>query len=338
MISVNGYPLYFFMLLLGGIYWNPAMAQESRPLRRPQFQARANKTAIWVGDELEYEVTIHYEGDIELVTDHLKEDTLNLEPFKILHIRTDTKKLFGTKKVTKITFILTCYEIGKSELTIPLLSIYYSRPGSGLQGGKSLAEDFTVPAMKIGWGSTLTGDSRNIREFKPMAGLSRVDRFIPPPGILGILFLTALLARWAVVRIRTGLPKGKRMDGRFWERAVMSPLEEIRRASGQTPEEWRQRYTQLSQILGEFIRHWTGTEMAGLTPEEIKTEIVRQGKDGEQAERIGEILEKCQFIRYAPEGHLTGKETIDQLLEETREVILEAINSHGGTSLQRSGF
>lgn len=320
-------PIILYILIL--IYWTPIMAQESKPLKQPQFQTEFSKTAIWVGDELEYEVTVNYESDIELVTDNLKKDAVNLEPFEILDIKINTRKLVDKKKVTTITFLLTCYETAKSELTIPSLHIYYFHPGSVLQGEKSSAEYFTVPDIKIGLGSTLTGDSMNIREFKPILELSLIDHLIPLPGIIGILFLIILLAMWTVMRIRARLPEQRRINRRFLERTIVSPLDEIMSTKLQMPEEIMQGYTRLSQILGEFIKYWSGIDMSGLTPEEVKAELINCSKNGKQAEKIEEILQLCQSIRYTPAAHLCGKEVINEVLGQARQVILEAIESFG---------
>src|SRR4029434_10163105 len=84
-----------------------------------------DKTAIWVGDTLEYEIRAVHDKDVDLVLDNLKKENLNFAPFVVRDIAIRQRSYGSSKNVSEITLSLATYESGKPDLRIPPFSLYY---------------------------------------------------------------------------------------------------------------------------------------------------------------------------------------------------------------------
>ena len=150
-----------------------------------------DKTAIWVGDTLEYAIRAVHDKDVDLVLDNLKKENLNLAPFVVRDIIVRQRSYGSSKNVSEITLSLAAYESGKPDLRIPPFSLYYfvREPGFEHQA-EAQAETIVVPATRVGLRSTLTGDNPKLRDTMRYAE-SQPQQWIIPLilGLSGLIFL-----------------------------------------------------------------------------------------------------------------------------------------------------
>lgn len=268
-----------------------------------------DKTAIWVGDTVEYAIRAVHDKDVDLVIDNLKKENLNLAPFVVRDIAVQQRSYGSAKNVTEITLLLAAYESGKPDLRIPPFSLYYFVREPGLEHqAEAQAETIVVPATRVGLRSTLAGDNPKLRDTVRYAE-SRPQQWIIPLllGLSGLTFLVLRVGKRAWTALHTARPQRKRLSPRAREKLAQDFLKKIKAMGAESPADQARFYSEVSQFLRLYLEEWLEIDARGLTPEEIQSALSNLGKNGASAEPIKNILEKCDQVLYAKDGLEVGR-------------------------------
>jgi hypothetical protein len=207
------FTLHFALVLL--ITLVAATTQKNPRAAKDSVTTHLDRTALWVGDTLNYRIQAIHDRDVELVVENLRQENLSLAPFVVRGITVQHSEWGQSKKLLHVTLLLSTYDTGKTELTIPSFNLYYFVREAGLGKKDSPAEAIQVPATKVGLRSTLVGGPLKPRDSKPIGApnLSRgwMALFL---GLAGIVFLAGRSVRWAWIALHRERPIRKRLSQR----------------------------------------------------------------------------------------------------------------------------
>lgn len=290
--------LAIFLVTLGA----SGAAQRPSPTPRVSITSRVDKTAVWIGDALNYTIEVIHDSDIEFVLDNLNKESLRFAPFVIREITTQDRDWTDTKRLLEINFLLSTYEIGKNDLTIPSLVLYYFKRETGLKRleKKDLtAEAVRVPALKVGFRSTLTGSPLRPRDFKPNSPID-VSQAIAALvlGLTGITFTTVQGMRKARELFRRKRPAKIRLSSWARAKSAEKQLANLQALGRQSPEDLLRFYAEAPRFLRQYVSERWQIEAAGLTPDEIEIALGKANVKDPLVQEIKTVLEQCDRVRY----------------------------------------
>lgn len=297
------------------------------PKRSPQgtkvsITTRLDKTALWVGDTLNYTIQTIHDRDVEFVLDNLKKENLSLVPFVVRAITIQRGEWVQNRKLLEITLLLSSYESGKTELTIPSFNLYYFKRLPGIEKKESVAEAIRVPATKVGLRSTLSGGPPKPRDSKPILATDIRRRWIPLLlGLAGMVFLAVRSVRWVWIALHGERASKRRLSRQARDKLVQDSLMRIRMIGRESPDDLLQFYTEVSQFLRQYLSQCLEIDAVGLTPDEIEAALEKAGKRGPIAPQIKAILEQCDAVRYGKDGLRLGRERQTGLLEAVERIV-----------------
>lgn len=306
------------VLLLG------ASPVERQPPRTPKpvVTTRLDKTAVWVGDKLEYGIQVIHERDVEFILESLKKENLNLGPFVVRAVDVEKRDWAQNQRLLEIRLVLSTFESGKSELTIPPFNLFYFRRRPGIEVKETTAESVRVPSARVGLRSTLQSGPLKLRDYKPVAGIEPARALTAAAaGSLGILFVGLRGGRWAWSVLRRERPRRRRPTARDRLKFAHEGMARMRTLPGDSAEDILRFYAEASQFLRGYLSRWLEIEAQALTPEEIEAALRQANVKGALAQRIKAVLESCDAVRFAKEGAALGKGYRTELLETLENIV-----------------
>ena len=294
-------------------------AQSEEPLVR--FEVQLDRTAIWLGDLLEYRILLYHSEEVEIIRDNLKAGDIHLDPFTLLDMAVGPLQTEQGRGL-QILFHLTVLERSAGELVIPSLNVYYATRQSGPLGKGSEIETHTlvIPERKVGLRSTLTSDSRDIRDFLGVRSASWLARLIWIPGWLVIGFFVVQGARWSLIKYREMAGGAQRIDRKTVEERALVALTRLDPMAG--GEQLPQRCLEIIQILQGAITDLVEVEeVVALTPQELREELIRRNAGEPVSDQVFKVFEECEAVRYGPLASTDGERDLSELIGGCREVI-----------------
>ncbi len=288
-----------------------------------RLEVRASRTAIWVGDRLEYRVLVEHPSGIEFVLDNLRREDLNLEPFQVLRLESRVRSLAGGKRLLELVLELTSFETGAEELQVPSFNLYYFGRGDGKREGELETQSLTVPPLKVGLRSTLVGESRAIRELE-VAGAQTGWQWPGLVGLLGLAAVAAVAGRSALVKLKATGWRQERARRRARESFLRESLERIREIRLESKQEVEEFYRRASELVRVLVAELLG-DGAGLVAEEVERALVEAGGDEERAREVRRVLEECDAIRYRADGFEQGQRQGEEFLRRIEEIARRGI-------------
>ncbi len=289
-----------------------------------QFELQLSQTAIWVGDLLEYRITLFHDDKVEILRDNLKPENINMDPFGLVDLTIKPRRS-GQVHVLEIVFRLTILDEVASEVVIPSLNIYYStrRPGPLGRGTEIETHTLVIPEKKIGLRSTLTSDSKDIRDTVTVEPPGFVARTIWIPGWIVIGLFVFQTARWSLARYRQETEKRRHIDRDAVGRQALSALDQL---DGETRvEELSERCQQISEILRNTVREVVEIEAASLTPEELREELVGKNVKVSLVDGIYNVLKECEVVSYAHPTSTDEKSDLGTLIGSCRDGVSQLV-------------
>ena len=279
-----------------------------------------DRTALYPGDRLHYIARVEHSSDIEFVQDHVRKDQLSLEPFDVLDVSTTAGDLPGGRKYFEVKLLLTTFEAGRTEATVPSFNLFYFRRGQTASKETTPAETLAVPPVKIGLRSTIVDSSGDIRDNKAVLPISPAAWVLP--GVLGLCGLLAVIgygSSLAIAWFRSGFWKRK-MGERVRSKSMRESFEEIRRAPMDTRGNVESFYAKASGILRGLAAEQLG-DCGGLTPGEVRVALQRSGCRQELADVVGELMEECDLARYSPDGPDRARARHSEFLRKFQDLV-----------------
>jgi hypothetical protein len=263
---------------------------------------QVDKTAIWVGDDVRYTIRAVHDANVEMVLDNFTKERLPLAPFVIRDIDIQRKEWAGDKGAVEITLLLTTFETGKPELTIPLIPIYYFVREPGQSEKERPVDSVPAPAMPIGLRSALVTESLIPRTAKPPASPGFALAFAPLGlGLVGLLSLGAYGGWRAWEKYHPNETSGQ-LTREAREKIVRDSLARLRNdvaTSGDDPRQWSSAIASaLRAMVGELLQ----IPAAAQTPEEIEASLKQSGTDASLTGQTKTVLVQCDELRYGRGG------------------------------------
>ena len=281
--------------------------------------ARTNRTAMWIGDRLEYIVRVEYGPGLDFVRDHLKKEEMNLQPFEIVDMVTTAGELPKGRKLLEIRFLLTLYETGRTDLAIPSFNLFYFIQTNNHAKEDSPALTVTVPPLPVALRSAIVDSSAGIRDYKDVLPVRPAAWLLPMiAGWCGLAAIAGYAVWLAVIQIRSGFWK-QRIAERVRKKSLQESVEEIRRTPDESIEDLEDFYRRAAGILRAIAVEKLG-DGAGLTPRETQAALRAAGTEERRAAAIGDLMEQCDLIRYSPGGLEQGRRLRPEFLQKLAEL------------------
>jgi hypothetical protein len=286
------------LLLLGAVDAEAAPASEKPP---PSFSitTRLDRTALWVGDSLEYTIQVIHPRSVQFVLDNLKKENLSLPPFVLRAIRSEEREWRDNQKLLQVVLLLTTYESGKSELLIPPVALYYFKRDGSLSEKEARAQVVRVPPQRIGLRSTLSGGQVRLREFKevhPVQLAPAIGALLF--GLIGMGFVGSRVAVRLWRAVHRDQPVKKPVSRRVRQRWIHDGLLRIRKLAHDSSQDPKTFYAETGQFLRQYLTEWLDVEARGLTPVEAEEALRAVGYNGAFAQQIRTVLEQCEQAQY----------------------------------------
>ena len=284
---------------------------------------RLDRTAIWVGDSLEYTIHVIHPRSVQFVVDDLKKENLSLPPFVIRDIRAEERDWRDDKKLFEVVLLLTTYDSGKPDLLVPPVALYYFRRDAAASEKEARAQAIRIPPQKVALRSTLAGGQTKLREFKQIHPVD--PTYAIGALVLGLIGMGFVGSR-ATARLWHAFHRDKvikrPVSRRVRERWIQEGLQRIRQMAKEPANEPQALYAEAGQFMRQYLTEWLDVEARGLTPGEAEQALRAAGYNGAFAQRARTVLEQCEEAQYGkrdglPPGNGQHQASLIEALEQT---------------------
>jgi hypothetical protein len=278
----------------------PAARGASRPAPPVDVRTWVSRTAVWVGDRVEYVVEFRRAPNVDVFMDDLLPEKLRLEGFEVLDTATEHDASRAAVVVDRVRYTLVTYNVEAPILGIAAIPVRFSVRQSGQKADEALpAGEVVVPALRMDLRSTLTAssDAVEVRDRRPVRPLPRRVRLAERVGWVLLALAAVPVVVWAVAlvqRIRRARP---RRPARPPLRQRRAALEEIKAADVSTPDARRSAYAALDAWIRDNVQVAGGPPPAALTPEEV-VQALGDSRASEWREELERVLLECEGAKY----------------------------------------
>jgi len=300
---------------------NPAAAETPAPPAGISYRTALDRTAVWVGDQFHYLITVDYTPQYEFVLDNLNQQNVNMDPFPVIEVAKTVTPLGNNRNRLVVDITLASFGLTQTDARIPQLSLYYFRRDQHAGGPEqAAAESLTVVGPTIGLRSTLPPMPADIRDSVAVTGWEGSRWIVPAIGYVTLAILLAWLG-W-----ETFLFIQKRRIVQGPDRSILMKAVRARWASG-VPADFSDRQTTMEfvdrsyQDLKEYLGYYLETETASLTAEEVKEEMRRLGANSDITQKAAKVLGTCEAVRYSQDGMATNAESARGIAQDVRELL-----------------
>ena len=285
-----------------------------------KFTVRLDRTAVWVGDQFHYLIIVDYPANFEFVLDNLTKDTVNMDPFQVVDVRTNPAVRDNGARRLFVDMTLANFTIDKASMEIPQFTLYYFRKDKTAVADQATAESLTIPPTVIETRSTLPEKPTDIRDAVTVNSWDRNRRILPALAWFSLAVLIVGSGRELVFLIKRRKAR-KGPDRRNAMKAVRL------RWFGSVPSEFADPKTcsaffdQSYQNVKEYIGYYLETPTMGLTAEEMRQEMMRRGVSADLTERVAKVMETCETLRYTRNGVGTHADAARNVSDNMREIL-----------------
>lgn len=311
--------LIFYLVIVSA----PSLGQNAPTSPSVIATTHLDKTALWVGDPLRYTIRLVHDKNVEFVLENLKPKNFRLAPFVVRDTRIRQTSFGGGRRFLEISLLLTTYESGKPELTIPSINLYYFvRVQGRIANQDTAAKSVLVPATKVRLASTLAGDDPELRDEKAASEIPLRMWLVPLLlGFVGLMLPGFRAGRWIWRTLRVEDSENAQRDLQARQQAKQDFLERIRVIEVKSPGGILAFCTAVAEFLRGDICQWLQVDGAGLTPDELEAALKNTEGGSSLAPEIKAILEKCDWARYAKDGPDSGEEWAGEMLQEVESLV-----------------
>ena len=296
---------------------NPTLAQDAADtvtsLPGIQITTSVDKADIYIGDLINYRVTINYDSTYELIPPPLG---VNLGAFDVRDYTPDkTTDLKDGRKQTESSVILSTFTTG--DYLIPPVPVGFILPDGSKRYLLSEAVPIKVNSMLLD-----TDDSVDIAGLKEPYEFKRDYTNYYILGSLALIVILAGLFLWWRYRKRKGIEGF--VDLRPpWEKAF-ERLANLQQKSLLSDGEFKTYYVELTEIIREYLGRMYIINVLDMTTEEFLQHFIqRETTDGLPA-RVKEFLNHADLVKFArfvpaPERGTEDFEFVHQVVGEVHE-------------------
>jgi hypothetical protein len=287
-----------------------AVASQAATQKPPPLFAittRLDRTAIWVGDPVEYTIEIVHPRSVQFALDSLKKEDIALPPFVVRAIQAEEREWRDNQKLLQVVLHLTTYESGKPDLMIPPVALYYFKRDSALSEKEARAQAIRIPPQRIGLRSTLSAGQNRLREFKEIRPVEiplAIGALVLGLIGMGFVFSRAAVRLWGVVHRDKAVKKP--VSRRVRRRWINDNLQRIREMAQDSTRDPKTFYAEIGQFLRQYLTDWLDVEARGLTPMEAQEALRAAGYSGGFGQQVRTVLEQCEQGQYGKDGGPPG--------------------------------
>ncbi len=284
------------------------------------FTTHLDHTAVWVGDQFHYTIIVDHTTMYEFVLDTLSRETVNMDPFQVMDVTTETVTQKNGDQRIYLDIVLTTFTTGQDIEEIPQLTLFYFEREAGiLRAEEAAAESLTVPGPVIALRSTLPPEANDIRDPVTVSSWPQSRWILAGAGTISLILLITGLGWETIVFVRRrksqrGPDHRKAMNlvRERWMSAVPGDFSNSEAAI--------RFYDQSYQDVKEFVGHFLETTTVGLTAEELGQEMQRLNADREMRGKVVKVLGTLETNRYSNNGVAPSAEEARATAQEIREI------------------
>jgi hypothetical protein len=291
------------------------------PPRGMMFTTGLDRTALWVGDQFHYYVTVEYTPEYEFVLDNLTKETVNMEPLQVMGVEKTTTDLKNKGKRLVVDMTLATFATGQTSMQLPQFTLYYFRKDKQTTGlEQAAAESLTIPGPVVGLRSTLPPQPSDIRDGVNVDNWQR-SRWILPIAAWASTVILVIGVGWEVVLFAKKQKARRGPDPRKAMEAVRARWASHVPPDFADPQVAMKFYSNSYQDVKEYVGYFLDTPTLGLTAEELQEEMQRLGSSPEFTRRVVKVLDACEALLYAPDGTTSNSEAARGVAQDVREVL-----------------
>ena len=293
------------------------------PVPELSFTTRVDKTAVWVGDQFHYQITVDHSPKIQFVLENVNKDTINLDPLRVVDATSSTIPLKNGKERLFVDLTLANFTTGVAEIQVPQLTLFYFRKDGAAAAATSsegaAAESVTIPGPVIGMRSTLPPDPSDLRDSVTVTGWARNRRVVVGVGwwalimlVIGVGWEAAHVIRYSKGRKGPDPRKAMAAIHDRWSQSVPGDFTD----ASVVMEFYGRSYQDLKEYLGYLLE----THTEGLTADDMREEMRRLAANPDLAERAVKVLGICETARYGRDGKELIGEAARGVAHDIREI------------------
>jgi hypothetical protein len=291
------------------------------PVPELSFTTRVDKTAVWVGDQFHYQITVDHSPTIQFVLENVNKETIDLDPLRVLEATSSRIQLKNGNERLFVDLTLANFATGVAEIPIPQLTLFYFRKeGTAATSSEgAAAESLTIPGPVIGMRSTLPPNPSDLRDSVTVTGWARNRWVVVGVGWCALVMLVVGVGWEAahMIRYRKGRPgpDPRRAMAAIHDRWSQSIPGDFSDADA-VMEFYGRSYRDLKEYLGYLLE----THTEGLTADDMREEMRRLAANPDLAERAVKVLSICETAHYGRNGKELIGDTARGVTRDIREI------------------
>ena len=298
----------------------PAGAQ---PAAAPVVHASLDRTAVWVGDRIDYTVEIVCPKGVDILADDLAKEKLKTAGLDIVGLNASESTAGDDSTTHRITYQLTTYRVDTPELRVEPIAVRYfvKRPGQRLQD-EAPAGEIQVPAAVVAFRSTLADnpDGAALRAGRAPAPRKRRFALAGSIGAALMLISVAPLAFATATLVRRRRPRRDGKSARRVRQEKRVTMEALEGIDLSTAEGRRRAFEGIDALVRSHLRDAGAVQGPALTPPEVVASVADR-KLRAAPETIASLLAACERARYGPPDLLPPADECREAIDQTRMVV-----------------
>jgi len=266
------------------------------------YHTMTDRSAVWVGDQFHYFITVDYSSDYEFVLDNLNKENVNMDPFPVIDVQRTVTPYGPNRSRLVVDITLANFTLVQTDARLPQLTLYYFRRDQHTGGAEqAAAESLAVVGPMIALRSTLPANPPDLRDAVSMVGWQGSRWIVPTVGYAALALLLAGLGWEAFLFVKRrqtkqGPDRWVSMETvrNRWARNIPSDLSN----ASATKEFLNRSYMDLKEYLGYYLN----TDAVSLTAEEVQAEMQRSGASSDVTQKAARVLNTCEETRYSGNG------------------------------------
>jgi hypothetical protein len=298
------------------------------PQRNPDVQVSTwvSRTALWVGDPVDYVVELTTAPTIDVLGEDLAQDKLKLDGLVILSADREREPRGDGSSVHRFRFRLTTYTIAPQALRISPSTVryYVLRVGERPEDARPSGE-VRVPGAVLARRSTMPDELISLA-LRDRGTLTETPAGVGAAGVVGLGLMLASagpIAVWSAARIRESRKRVRRPSVRVARSHVRAALEELRGLDVASPGDRLDAYGRLEGALRRHLAESHAIPAHALSARELAARL-EAADPGRPAGGIVEIVAECERARYGSPDRLPGPDRFSSALSAAERIVEEA--------------
>jgi hypothetical protein len=279
-----------------------------------------DRSAVWVGDQFHYLITVDYSSDYDFVLDNLNKENVNMDPFPVVDVQKSVTPYGPNRSRLVVDITLANFSLVQTDARVPQLTLYYFRHDQHTGGAEqAAAESLSVVGPMIALRSALPANPPDLRDAVNMVGWQSSRWILPAVGYVALALLLAGLG-WETFlfakrrQTKQGPDRWVSMEAvrNRWGRNVPSDFS----TASATKEFLNRSYTDVKEYLGYYL----DTDAVSLTAEEVQAEMQRKGASNDVTQKAARVLNACEEARYSGNG-VAAEADARGIAQDVRELL-----------------